>query len=60
MPITLEDIARMRGVSRSTVSRVINGQRLLGVLEFQESTLPMSPDDLVDALLRQVREQEAK
>ena len=25
MPLTLEDIARMSGVSRSTVSRVING-----------------------------------
>jgi LacI family transcriptional regulator len=27
MPLTLEDIARMSGVSRSTVSRVINGDR---------------------------------
>ncbi len=26
MPITLEDIARMAGVSRSTVSRVVNGE----------------------------------
>jgi DNA-binding LacI/PurR family transcriptional regulator len=25
MPLTLEDIARLSGVSRSTVSRVING-----------------------------------
>jgi DNA-binding LacI/PurR family transcriptional regulator len=32
MPITLEDIARMSGVSRSTVSRVVSGDPHVNVI----------------------------